>query len=167
MQVLPATIDQRSVLENLIEFYVYDFTQYVTVPLDPTGRFEYPQLPLYWTDPNRYPFIISVEARLAGFALVKKGSEFSDNSDVWDMTEFFVMRGERGRGVGHAAARQVWQRFSGSWEVRVLPANQGALQFWRESITRFLKRPVEPVHLERGEEVRDLFWFESPERELK
>ena len=162
IEVLPTTIDQRSVLENLIQFYVYAFTEYVKVPLDPTGRFEYSQLPLYWIDPNRYPFIISIEERLAGFALVKNCSEFSENPAVWDMAEFFVMRGERGRGVGHAAAQQIWQRLSGPWEVRVLPTNCRALRFWRESIARFLKRPVEPVHWKRGEESRDLFWFESP-----
>lgn len=162
IEVVPAGFEDRAVLENLMQLYIYDFTQYVEVPLRPDGRFQYSLLSLYWTQPHRYPFFIKVDERLAGFALIKKGSELTGSLDVWDMAEFFVLRGERRHGVGRAAARQIWQRFPGSWEVRVLPANYGAVEFWRKALARFLNRVVEPARVEFGNEFRDVFRFESP-----
>ena len=162
IEVERATIEHRHVLENLIQLYVYDFTEYVPMSLGPDGRYEYSHLPLYWTDPERYPFIVKVDGRLAGFALVKKGSDFSGDESVWDMAEFFIVRCERRRGTGYAVAAHIWRQFPGPWEVRVMPNNSRAFEFWKNSIARFLGRLVEPVRLERGDESRNLFLFESP-----
>ena len=71
IEVERTTIEQSHVLENLIQLYVYDFTEYVPMTLGPDGRYEYSRLPLYWTDPEQYPFIVKVDGRLARFALVK------------------------------------------------------------------------------------------------
>ena len=57
------------------------------------GRFGYPSLPLYWSEHGRYPFLIRADSKLAGLALVTKGSEFSGSDTVWDMAQFFVLRG--------------------------------------------------------------------------
>ncbi|MFL6428301.1 MAG: GNAT family N-acetyltransferase [Acidobacteriaceae bacterium] len=161
VQVECASIEQRIIVENLIQLYVHDFTEYVPMTLRSDGRFEYSRLPLYWTEVGRHPFIFKADGRLAGFALVKKGSEFSGDESVWEMAEFFVVRGERGRGVGYAVAANIWRQLTGPWEVRVLPNNVGALHFWSTSIARFLDGPVEPVHVQRGDESRSLFLFES------
>jgi predicted acetyltransferase len=165
IEVECVTIEQSSVLENLVQLYVYDFTDYVPMSLGPDGRYEYSQLPLYWTDGERYPFIVKVDGRLAGFALVKKGSDFSGDRSVWDMAEFFILRCERRRGTGYAVAAHIWRRFAGPWEVRVVPNNGRAFEFWENSIARFLGRLVEPVRVERGDESRYLFLFESPTTE--
>jgi hypothetical protein len=41
IEVESATIEQSHVLENLIQLYVYDFTEYVPMTLGPDGRYEY------------------------------------------------------------------------------------------------------------------------------
>ena len=71
----------------------------------------YQHLPLYFSEPHRYPFLVRRGDRLVGFVLVKKGSEVSGNQAVWDMAEFFVLRGCRRRGIGTQIAREVWTRF--------------------------------------------------------
>jgi predicted acetyltransferase len=162
IEVESAAIDQSYVFENLIQLYIYDFTKYVPMKLGPDGRYAYPPLALYWTDPERYPFIVKVDSRLAGFALVKKGSDFSGYESVWDMAEFFVVRCERRRGVGYAVAAHIWRLFPGPWEVRVMPNNTRAFEFWKNSTARFLGRRVESVRVERGDESRNLFLFDSP-----
>ena len=162
IEVESARIEQSHVLENLIQLYVYDFTEYVPMILGPDGRYEYSRLPLYWTARERYPFIVKVDGRLAGFALVKKGSDFSGDESVWDMAELFIVRCERRRGTGCAVAAHIWRLFPGPWEVPVMPHNSRAFEFWKTSIARFIGRLVEPVRLERGDESRNLFLFESP-----
>jgi predicted acetyltransferase len=93
----------------------------------PDGRFGYPQLDLYWTEPDRHAFLVKVEGKWAGFAFVKK------SGDVWDMAEFFILRAYRKRGIGREVAHNVLQHFPGTWQVRVLEENP-ALEFWRRTL---------------------------------
>ena len=127
------------------------------------GRFGYPSLPLYWSEPGRYPFLIRMDGKLAGLALVKRGSEVSGSNAVWDMAEFFVVRGCRGRGVGALAAHRVWRRFPGPWEVRVMQRNARARGFWSRAISTFAGEMVQPARLEKNGELWDLFSFQSRE----
>ena len=161
VEVTPATLEEGPVLSNLYQLYIHDFTDFVERPLRNDGRFDYDPLPPYWSEPSRFPFIVWVDAKLAGFALVKRGSDFSGNTDVWDMADFFVVRGLRGRGVGYSAAKSIWQQFLGPWEVRVITTNVPAQQFWSKAISRFLGKAIEPALVTKGEETRYLFRFES------
>jgi predicted acetyltransferase len=131
------------------------------VELGSDGRFVYPSLALYWGEPERYPFLVVVDRRLAGFALVKKGSELSDNKMVWDMAEFFVIRGYRRRGIGTRVAHEIWKRFPGTWEVRVLQSNVSAYHFWIRAISEFNSAEVHPTLVEKDKEFWNLFSFAS------
>ena len=102
VEVTRATREEQPVLSNLYQLYIHDFTDFVELPLGNDGRFDYDPLPPYWTEPDRFPFIVWVDRKLAGFALVKKGSDFSGKAGVWDMADFFVVRGVRGQGVATA-----------------------------------------------------------------
>ncbi len=119
VKVIEAGPEQEPVLANLLELYSHDFSEFVDLTLGPDGRFGYRHLPLYWSEAGRRPFIIMAGHRLAGFALVCKGSDISGDADVWDMAEFFVVRGFRRQGVGTRAAWEIWSRLQGRWEVRV------------------------------------------------
>ena len=52
------------------------------------------------------------------------------------MAEFFILRKYRGQGVGCVAARAIFSRYVGIWEVAVARKNRGALVFWRRAIQR-------------------------------
>ena len=108
---------------NLLELYIHDFSELRDVDLGPDGRFGYRLLPLYWSDPDRHAFLIRIDGKLAGFALVKRGSELSGNKAVWDMGEFFVIRGHRRRGFGTQVMHELWRRLPGLWEIRVMQSN--------------------------------------------
>lgn len=130
VEIVPATPEQQPVISNLYQLYIHDFTDFVDQPLCDNGRFDYDPLPPYWTKPDRYPFLVWVDGKLAGFALVKKGSDFSGNAVAWDMANFFIVRGARGKGVGGIVAKSIWRQFPGPWEVRVMPKNVPAVSFW-------------------------------------
>ena len=161
IELLPATIEDRTALSNLYQLYIHDFTDFVERELGDDGRFSYDPLPLYWTESNRFPFLVRVERKLAGFALVKKGSDFSGNTEVWDMADFFVVRCVRRRGVGYLIAEQIWRRFPGAWEVRVMTTNAPAMGFWARAVCRFTTQDIKPMAVTKGEETRYLFNFES------
>ncbi len=161
IEVLPATLEQKPIVANLLELYAHDFSEFHPVELGADGRFGYRDLSLYWLEPDRHPFLVNVGGKLAGFVLVRKGSKLSGNETVWDMVEFFVVRGYRRRGVGTAIAREVWRRFPGPWEVRVMEANHSAHHFWEQAVTKFTGEAVYPAHIEKNGERWRLFSFES------
>jgi predicted acetyltransferase len=158
MELLPATPDQTPILANLLELYVHDFSEFFDVEINEHGKFGYPPFALYWTDPDRHPFVIRIDGKPAGLVFVKKAS------GVWDMAEFFIIRGARRRGTGMEVAHEVWRRFPGPWEVRVMQSNTGAQRFWSKAIAAFVGQPVSPVHVEKGGINWAVFSFESRNR---
>jgi predicted acetyltransferase len=161
IELIPATREQEPVLANLLELYAHDFSEFHDVEIGPDGRFGYASLPLYWTDPARHPFLAMVDGRLAGFVLVKQGSEMTGNTAAWDIAEFFVLRAYRRRGIGTRLAHQVWSRFPGPWEVRIMPSNAAAHHFWARAVAKFTGSAVHPVLIEKGDQAWRLFSFES------
>jgi len=135
VEIEPVSYHDKDVLRRLLEFYVYDYSEYMGWDVDAHGVFGYRYLYHYWTEPDRHPFFIRVDGRLAGFALVRSGPPH-------DMAEFFVMRRYRRVGVGREAARAVFERFPGPWEVRQLEANASGSAFWRSSIPVPFKEKV-------------------------
>ena len=134
VEVVEAAIAEKSVLSRLLELYQHDFSEYVDADVDAHGRYGYQYLDHYWTEPDRHPFLFRVDGRWAGFALVRAGTPH-------DMAEFFVMRKYRRLGVGVQAARALFARFPGEWQVRQVKQNGAATIFWREAI---------PVGFEEG-----------------
>ena len=131
MAIEPIPYSGRSVLRNLIELYLHDASEFDPRDVNEHGLFGYRYVDHYWAEPGRWPFFIRVDGTLAGFALVR------EESGVFDMAEFFVLRRYRRQGVGEAAARQTFGRFPGLWQVRQLAANTAAIAFWRGVIGRY------------------------------
>tara|TARA_R110002124_G_scaffold52032_2_gene150086 strand:+ start:7337 stop:7834 length:498 start_codon:yes stop_codon:yes gene_type:complete len=137
VELVRATIDQKSIMANLLELYAYDFTEFWDFDIGDDGFYGYKQLPLYWTDPNRFPYFIYVDNKIAGLILVQKGSPISDDKTVLDIAEFFVMKKYKQHGIGTAAALKIWEQFKGQWQVRVLVDNKIACSFWLQAIKKF------------------------------
>jgi predicted acetyltransferase len=134
----PATPADAIVLSNLLELYIHDLSEaFPSVELGPDGRFGYPRLPLYWSEPEcRFAFLIRRHARVAGFVLATRGSPASDDVNTLDVAEFFVIRQFRHGGVGRQAAHLLWNRLPGHWTVRVSQGNRSALEFWRRTVAQ-------------------------------
>jgi predicted acetyltransferase len=160
VEVLSAARDQEPVLANLLELYAYDLSEPADLYLAPDGRYGYESLSLYWNDESRLPFLVKVDGCLGGFALISRGSLISGDCSVWDMAEFFVLRRYRRRGVGATVAQEIWRRFRGPWEVRVLEANTPAQMFWQRTISAFTGVLAEPIRVEQGGKQRLLFAFD-------
>lgn len=158
----PAAQDEAPLLANLLELYAHDFSELIELELGGDGRFGYPRLPLYWSEPDHLPFLVRVEGRPAGFVMLVRGSRLTGDGEVWDVEEFFVARRHRRRGLGVAVAHEVWRRFPGRWEVRVMEVNRAAIEFWAAAIAAFLGRSVEPETLEADERWWQVFAFDAP-----
>ncbi len=133
-----ATAADAPLLENLLELYIHDLSEIVPVEPGPDGRFGYPRLALYWTEPDRrHAFLIRSGVGLAGFALVTRGSPASDDPEALDVAEFFVLRRHRRTGIAREAAFALWDLFPGQWIVRVFEANRAGLPFWSRAVREY------------------------------
>src|ERR1700730_15636069 len=161
IEVLPATTDQEPVIANLLELYAHDFSEFSDLKIGVDGRFGYERLPLYWRESNRFPFLVRANGDLAGFVLVAYGSQVSGEAEIWDVAEFFVLRGYRRHGVGLRVAHDVWRMFTGRWEVRVTEKNSAAVTFWQRAVSEFTGMPAESTLTEVAGKRWHLFSFNS------
>jgi len=137
VEITVARPEEKSVLANLMQLYVHDFTEQWSDQergeLQDDGLFpEYP-LDAYWREPDHIPLIFRVGGHLAGFALLNASSH-SGRPVERNMAEFFVVRKHRRGGTGSVAARTIFSRYPGLWEAAVARRNVGALAFWRKVI---------------------------------
>lgn len=143
-----ATISQKSVLRNLLELYIYDFTEFEPIDVDEHGLYGYKYLDNYWTEENRYPFFIKVNGSYAGFVLIRKIDEDSFGNRVYSVAEFFVMKKYRRLGVGKRAANIIFNTFKGTWKVGQIKNNIPAQYFWRKVISEYTKGNFKEVREE-------------------
>ena len=167
LEIIPAAVEQQPIVANLLELYAHDFSEFHDIELGADARFGYKDLPLYWRDPNCHPLLVKTDSNLAGFVLVRKQLEISGDETIWDMAEFFVLRRYRRRGIGTDVAREVWRRFPGRWQVRVMQSNRDAHRFWEHAISAFAGQTIEPVSVEKHGKLWHYFSFESPRRAKK
>lgn len=145
ISVTPATEADRPVFENLIQLYVYDFTDFKEWDVEENGRFKDYGLEGCWTEDYRHPFLIRVNSKLAGFAIIEGRSQLNEAYGTWDFSDFFILRRYQKRGVGEHVVRALFDRFCGCWEVRIIAANHRALAFWRTVISRYTDGRFEEV----------------------
>jgi predicted acetyltransferase len=119
----------------LIQLYIYDLGG-AYWDVEPNGAFAPPAWHRrFWTGRGRHLFVMRVRGRLAGFVLVRDRAQFA-GAQAREISEFFVVRKYRRRGVGTRAALDVFGRFPGPWELAELSWNVAAQRFWRRIIRR-------------------------------
>jgi predicted acetyltransferase len=139
VRVTPAREDERPLIEGLLQFYSYDFSEMEhagspDMDFNGDGRFDpYPFIEDYWREDDRWPLLIRVDGHLSGFALVNTYSHQGGRVER-NMAEFFVARKYRRGGVASEALRQILDRHPGRWEIAAVERNAGALEFWPRAI---------------------------------
>ncbi|MGK7377296.1 GNAT family N-acetyltransferase [Planococcus sp. 1R117A] len=138
IEILQPTIEQRNVLQNLLELYQYDFSEFETEDVNEEGVYGYKYLDYYWAVPGHFPFLIKVNGNLAGFALVREINSADLQCDSYfKISEFFILKKYRKEGIGKQAAFYLFDLFPGEWEVAELEANLPAQKFWRKVISAY------------------------------
>lgn len=137
--VTPAAPADRTLIEGLFQFYVYDFSEMDPpgpggITFNAAGAYELdPPLAPYFEEAGRYALVIRVDGETAGFALIN-GVSHRGGTVERNMGEFFVARKYRGGGIAARALHQVLALYPGRWEVAVVQRNARALTFWPRAI---------------------------------
>ncbi len=135
IQLTEAKYADKPVLRQLMELYLYDFSEFIDCDVNEHGSYDYGYLDNYWTEADRYPFLIHVNGKLAGFVLVWITGEGEERRNL--IAEFFVMKKYRHKGVGKTTAWRIFDRFPGVWQVGEVKTNVPAIRFWSKIIDEY------------------------------
>jgi predicted acetyltransferase len=156
----PVAVSDKSVLRNLLELYLYDFSEYDGADLNDHGLYQYEYLDMYWTEHGRHPFFLKVSGKLAGFALVRELE--AGPPPLYSMAEFFVMRKYRRRKVGETFAKRLFDMFPGRWSVAEEENNLPSQVFWRKVVHEYTRGVYDEVEMVGWE--GPVQKFETPKR---
>ena len=152
--LLRATNEHKIVIAGLMQFYIYDFSEYLELDVADNGSFApYPDLNDYWeSDDVKFPYVIKEHDKYIGFALVKFISSKSRN--YFSIAEFFILKRYRGKGIGRAVAISLFDLHRGQWEVFQKEQNIPAQVFWNKVISEYTKGQF-TERLENGKRIQD------------
>lgn len=97
-----------------------------------------PELMARWfADDSSHPLLILKDDKPIGFALVSRPPRNQREHVDFRMAEFFITAKARRLGAGRDAARLIFNRFSGAWEVMEFLYNKPAVTFWRTVVAQY------------------------------
>src|SRR2546428_12129705 len=108
VEVREAHREDPPVLRRLMQLYLYDLGTIDGWDLGDDGLYGIEaRIEGFWTDPNRRSFLVHVDGKLAGFALVRDGAHFAGDG-TREISEVFILRRDRRRGAGEGGGPRVF-----------------------------------------------------------
>ncbi|UUT15000.1 GNAT family N-acetyltransferase [Pseudomonas zeae] len=132
IELHPAQRDELDIIENLMQFYMYDFSEWLPLKLAEHGFFSIQPKIDYWRHPATQPFLIRVNGELAGFVSVD--NEIHIAGAQHNIGYFFIARRFRGQGVAQFVVSALLSRIPGQWQIFHIDANLPAQHFWASLI---------------------------------
>jgi len=146
ISIEPIKIEEKEILKNLGEYYIYDQSRYGSIDVNEFGLFDdLDDLDLYWTEKNRHPFFIKVDNKLAGFILVYDDRQIEEIESNYAIDDFFVMDKYKRQGIGKYCVKCILNKFSGKWQIWFHPSNDVAKKFWLKAINEYTKGKFELI----------------------
>ena len=128
---------ERRWIENVYPLYLHDLSEFgeSIYHLNEEGVWQPDYLPVWFSALGARPLVLRAEDQRIGFAFVGQAPFSYRSFDVDQrLSEFFILRSCRGRGLGRAAAIAVFQAFPGAWELFTLRSNRPSQAFWEKVI---------------------------------
>ena len=147
LEVNLAPIEKRYVFANMWIAYAHEVSQYQSDLPSIHGMMgdidaDYkPETVMaeWWEHPGKaFPYLITVDNRPAGFALVASPPLVDGDADK-ELVEFFLFHPYRNKGIGKRAALQVFDKHRGSWQLSVMNKHSSALGFWKHILAGYAK----------------------------
>lgn len=138
VEIVEIKEEEKEVLLNLIEKYLYEFSQWEKTDVNVEGNYGYEYLDCYFEEENRYPYFIKVDGKLAGFAMISDYPEVPEETTDYCLSEFFMMYKYRRGGVGRKAVNSVLDKHHGKWQLKRHPHNTVSVKFCRMMNVLFL-----------------------------
>lgn len=152
-----ANNETANIIRNLYPLFLYDISEiygnvpnefgiYEEEPVKTLGEQYHIQDTWFQNPELLYPFIIFADKKPAGFALAATGKYAPKTTDYF-MYEFFLLRPYRGNNIAEIAAKQVFDKFKGKWEIYTNPtsSNKRGQAFWHKTVNNYTSGNFEEI----------------------
>ena len=149
------TIDKKDILFNLLQFALYDGSQYIENTLNEKGYFSYTWFNNYFTDKDREAYFITNDNQYLGFVMINENLKFNNHGK--SIAEFLIMPNYRRNHLGKKVAFDIFNKHKGYWEVEPIPNSNQAYLFWKKTIEEYTKNN----YTIKKENESEIFIFEN------
>ena len=137
---------EKNELFNIMQIYYKELSKYqdetAIFETNEKGIYESKYFDCYWTDKDRFPYLLKQDEKIIGFAFVRKNEE-----NYIEIAEFFILNEYKSKGLGSFMAKNLFDLHKGNWEIRTLLKNKSAQTFWRKIISEYTNDNYEEKYI--------------------
>ena len=149
IELTNAKPENRELLWNIHQKYLYEMTYYYDDEMDEQGNFKYGYFDAYFTEVERKAIFIYEQKELVGFAMINPYPYISENPD-YVLAEFTIFPMYRKKHLATEAAEAIFGRYRGRWEIKYSEKNTRAKNLWNKITEKYIPRII---HLNEDETV--------------
>ena len=123
--------ENKQVLKNIYQYYLHDLSAYNDEDIDGEGLYDVNFLDLFWEKEGLSAFFIEINEQILGFILLQSGKYAPPSGEDYYVSEFFILKKYRRKGVGRKAVETLFGMFSGNYLLAQMPNNNPAIKFWK------------------------------------
>lgn len=152
MELIKATVEDKSLLKNLYSFYLHDLSAYNhTLDSNEEGVFEFDSFHLIWEKDGITPYLMKEGTALLGFFLLLEKPLMTKVD--YCVNDFFLYQRYRGKGYAEQIVQMLFNEKKGRYYIAQLVKNKRAVAFWKKIYQQFNIEFEENFEVEDGEEV--------------
>ena len=134
-EIVEAKSAEKNKMYALLQFALYDGSQYIDNDINEDCIFEYNWFDNYFTDTDRLAYFIKDKEKYLGMVLVNENLKFNKNGK--SIAEFLILPKYRRNHIGKRVAYDIFAKFKGNWEVEPMENNPIAYSFWHNVIAEY------------------------------
>ena len=134
-EIVKALEQEKDKLYRLLQYALYDGSQYIDNEMNSECIFEYKWFDNYFTDTNRDAYFIKNKENYLGMVLVNENLKFNHNGKC--IAEFLILPKYRRHHLGKKVAYDIFEKYKGDWEVQPMENNPVAYSFWKNIISEY------------------------------
>lgn len=146
IEIRQAGLEQKPILKKLLSIYLPELHKIDDKVNEDSTDYKY--LDLYWTEPERIPYLIYADGKLAGFVLVNEYVVLNENKGAKAIAEFFILSKYRKKELGMKVVFKIFDKFPGKWEIVTSKENLVAEKFWGKVIRQYTKGKFSKIILD-------------------
>jgi predicted acetyltransferase len=145
--------DKKEVLYHLLQFALYDGSQYIDNMINSEALYDYKWFDNYFSDNDRDAYFIKNGEDYLGFVMVNEHLKFNKSGKC--ISEFLILPHYRRNHIGKKVAYDIFNMYDGEWEVQPMENNPIAYNFWKNIINEYTNGD----YTTKNDGVEDVFMF--------
>ena len=154
-EIIKVEKKDKDKLYRLLQYALYDGSQYIDNEIDEDCLFEYGWFDNYFTDDDRDAYFIKNGDKYLGMVMVNENLKFNEEGKC--IAEFLIMPRFRRHHLGKKVAYDVFEMFKGDWEVQPMENNSTAYSFWKNIINEY----TNGNYRVKNDGIEDVFMFNN------